>query len=72
MNKKIVIRRPINGISLNGWEYVTEDKEGEHIKFFENEENARQFLTDTGYTSEELQEDLDNGAIDICEWSDDK
>lgn len=72
MNKKIVIRRPINGIFLNGFEYVTEDAAGEHIKFFESEESARHFLIGTGYTAEDLQTDLDNGAIDICEWSDDE
>lgn len=68
MNKKFVIRRPINGISLNGYEYVTEDEAGENIIFFDSNEAAWQYLTDAGYTPEELQTDLDNCVIDICEW----
>lgn len=71
MEKKFVIRRPIGGISLNGYEYVTEDEAGENIMFFDSEEEARQYLIKAGYTPEELQEDLDECAIDICEWEGD-
>lgn len=68
MNKKFVIRRPINGISLNGYKYVTEDEAGKNIIFFDSNEAAWQYLIDAGYAPEELQTDLDNCVIDICEW----
>lgn len=68
MEEKFVIRRPIGGISLNGWEYVTKDEAGENIMFFCSEDEARQYLIEAGYPPEELQQDLDECAIDICNW----
>lgn len=68
MDKKFVIRRPIGGISLNGYEYVTEDEAGENIIFFGSEKAARQYLINAGYTPEELQADLDERVIDIDVW----
>lgn len=42
----VLIGRPINGISINGLEYVL-DENGEPIKF-ETDEQARQFLKEHG------------------------
>lgn len=66
-----VIRRSIGGISLNGYEYVLDGKDGD-IKFFDSEEQARNFLINAGYSPEELQEDLDNCTIDINVWEEDE
>lgn len=69
---KYVIRRPIGGIFLNGFEYVLDGENG-NILFFDNEEQARKFLIEAGYSAEELQKDLDSRAIDINVWeSEDK
>lgn len=68
---KFVIRRPIEGISLNGFEYVLDGEDGD-IKFFDSEEQARDFLINAGYSPEELQEDLDDRAIDINVWEEDE
>lgn len=64
---KYVIRRPIGGISLNGFEYVLDGEDG-NILFFDSEDQARKFLIEAGYSADELREDLDNRAIDINVW----
>ena len=46
MDKKIIIGRPINGIALNGNEYLLDEK-GE-IAQFDSEDAARKFLFDKG------------------------
>lgn len=49
----ISIARPISGISINGKEYVL-DKNGMAI-LFENEEKARGFLIENGYSDEDIE-----------------
>ena len=45
----IIIGRPIEGISLNGLEYLmTED--GEKEKEFKDKESAKKFLRENGHT----------------------
>ncbi|MCM1329981.1 MAG: hypothetical protein NC253_11130 [Ruminococcus sp.] len=68
---KYVIRRPIEGIFLNGFEYALTEEDGD-IKLFDSEEQAREFLIEAGYTAEELQADLDACAIDIDVWEGDE
>ena len=53
------IGRPINGISLNGLEYVL-DNQGQ-IKTFKTEKKAKDFMFANGIT----QEDFDNCAYII-------
>ena len=51
----IIIGRPINGISLNGDEYLLDDS-GEYMEF-KNEDEAKLFLRDNGfgeYSEDEL------------------
>lgn len=50
----VIIGRPINGISINGNEYVC-DKNGMAIVFVD-EETARAFLKDNGLTDENIED----------------
>lgn len=57
---KIVIGRYINGISLNGLEYLLEDN-SEKTKTFSSKEEAKQHLLDTdfsGWSDEELEDNF--------------
>lgn len=53
--KGVMIGRPINGISINGNEYACDEK-GRAI-VFEDENDARVFLKDNGYTDEAIEND---------------
>jgi len=55
---KVLIAKHINGISLNGREYVLDGPEGKPMEF-ESTEKAKEFLFANGGT----QEDLDDGCI---------
>jgi hypothetical protein len=50
--KRIIIGRPINGISINGLEYAL-DEHGK-IKEFSDKKEAEQFLKDNGFPDKEL------------------
>jgi hypothetical protein len=50
-----LIGRPINGISINGLEYVLDGEDGDVIEF-ETEEKAKEFLFQHGGTQEDLDE----------------
>lgn len=50
----VIIGRPINGISINGNEYVC-DKNGMAIVFVD-EDTARAFLKDNGLTDENIED----------------
>ena len=53
----IIIGKPVNGISLNGNEYLLNEK-GQLIKF-DDTDKAKQFLKDNGYdhlTDEEMED----------------
>lgn len=50
---KVIIGRPINGISINGLEYVC-DKDGFTI-VFESEEKAKSFLHINGVTDKDIE-----------------
>lgn len=67
MDVKYYIRRPIEGISLNGFEFVSEANDDKPI-LFDSEEAAKQYLINAGYSIEELERDLDSGAVDIDVW----
>lgn len=56
--KGVMIGRPINGISINGNEYVC-DKNGLAI-VFDDENDAREFLKSNGYTDEDIE---NNGIV---------
>ena len=47
------VGRPINGISLNGLEFLLES-EGGNIKLFDTYEAAESFLRDAGFDDEDL------------------
>ena len=51
----VLIGRPINGISINGLEYVCDD-DGYAISF-DNERSAREYLKANGYTEEAIEND---------------
>lgn len=57
----IEIGRPINGITLNGLEYVL-DENGNVLKF-KDEAAAMLFLQSHGIEKEELLEILENGGL---------
>jgi hypothetical protein len=50
--KRVIIGRPINGISINGLEYAL-DEHGE-VKEFVDKKEAEQFLKDNGFPDEDL------------------
>ena len=52
--EKVVIYRPINGIGLNGNEYVLDD-DGE-LMVFETEDDARRFLAACGIGEQEIED----------------
>lgn len=56
--KGVMIGRPINGISINGNEYVC-DENGLAI-IFDNENDAKEFLKSNGYTDEDIE---NNGIV---------
>jgi hypothetical protein len=51
--KKVIIGRPINGISINGLEYAL-DERGE-VKEFADKKEAVQFLKDNGFRNKDLE-----------------
>ena len=52
--RKIIVARPVSGITLNrALEFLLDDS-GE-IRVFDSEDQARKFLTDAGVAPEELQ-----------------
>lgn len=63
-----VIGRPINGCFLNDLEFVLDapDPDGA-IMTFDSADEAREYLINVGYTPEELDADIDSGAIQIKE-----
>lgn len=64
--RKYVIGRPINGISINGLEYVT-DNNGEEM-IFDSIENAKEFLDSHGIGEEEIEaEGILFKELDECE-----
>ena len=54
--KKVIVGRPINGISLNGLEYILDD-EGE-IRYFNSIEEAKALLREHGYDDEDMEDYL--------------
>ena len=44
----IIVGRPINGITINGLEYISDGDNG--VKKFKDEEEAKKFLNDNGIT----------------------
>lgn len=50
----VLVGRPINGISINGNEYLC-DSEGRAI-VFDDEADARAFLKDSGMTKEDIED----------------
>lgn len=64
-----VIYRAINGISLNGNEFLRDDNG--NTRMFSTQQEAFDFLLSAcpTYTAETLQDDLDEGIINIGEES---
>lgn len=52
MTKKISISRPVNGISLNGDEFLLDNNN--EVKTFDTEKEAQEFLLENGATHDEL------------------
>jgi len=52
----VIVGRPINGISLNGLEYILDD-EGE-IRYFDSVEEAKQLLREHGYDEDDMEDYL--------------
>ncbi len=51
--KRVKVGRHINGITLNGYEWLLTEEEGD-IMFFNSTEEAKQFLLEHGETEEGL------------------
>lgn len=71
MSNKVVVGRPINGISLNGYEWLLDgpEEEGGSEVTFENKEDAKQFLIDAGADEDDIEDEFvfkfidENGEI---------
>ena len=61
---KVVVGRPINGITINGLEWLLTD-EGE-VMIFDSEEQAKQFPKDHSVTDEALEEAVFLHSIGTC------
>jgi hypothetical protein len=61
--KKYIIGRPVNGITINGREYVRNDKD--ELMLFDSENEAKAFLAKHGVT------DLESQGIEILLDEDD-
>lgn len=54
MSKAVIVGRPINGISINGLEYLLDNEDQTMI--FENEDAAKDYLRQHNFTEEEIEE----------------
>lgn len=61
---KVIAGRPINGITINGLEWLLTD-DGE-VMIFDSEEQAVQFLKDHGVTDDALEEVVFVHSIGTC------
>jgi hypothetical protein len=52
-DKRVIIGRPINGISINGLEYALD--EHDEIKEFAGKKEAVQFLKDNGFLDKDME-----------------
>lgn len=61
----VIIGRPINGISINGLEYLLDCED--EVMIFDSEEDAKKYLSDqTGYTDEDFDDLEFIHSIGIC------
>lgn len=54
--KKVIVGRPINGISLNGLEYILDDED--EIRYFDSIDEAKTLLREHGYDDEDMEDYL--------------
>lgn len=64
MSKAVIVGRPINGISINGLEYLMDD-EGAY-KIFDDTGAAKKFLMENGFDEEDLEELVFKESIGTC------
>lgn len=64
MSKAVIVGRPINGISINGLEYLMDD-EGAY-KIFDDIDAAKKFLMENGFDEENLEELVFKESIGTC------
>ena len=60
MSNKVVVGRPINGISLNGYEWLLDgpEEEGGSEMMFDTKEDAKQFLINAGADDEDIEDEF--------------
>ncbi len=54
--KKVIVGRPINGISLNGLEYILDGDD--EIRYFDSIDEAKTLLREHGYDDEDMEDYL--------------
>lgn len=64
MSKAVIVGRPINGISINGLEYLMDD-EGDY-KIFDDIDTAKKFLMENGFDKEDMEELVFKESIGTC------
>lgn len=64
MSKAVIVGRPINGISLNGLEWLLNDDGTQRV--FENSAEADAFLRKNGFTDEDLDYLVFRESIGTC------
>lgn len=64
MSKSVIVGRPINGISINGLEYLMDDEGG--YKIFDDMDSAKKFLIENGFDEEDMEELVFKESIGTC------
>lgn len=64
MSKAVIVGRPINGISINGLEWLLDDDGGYIV--FENADAAKKFLMEHGFEEEDMEKLVFVESIGTC------
>lgn len=61
---KVIVGRPINGISINGLEWLMDDED--KVLIFDGEDAAKEYLGERGFTDEDFEEVVFKHSIGTC------
>ena len=64
MSKSVIVGRPINGISINGLEWLV-DEDG-YVEIFVGIDQAKEYLRSKGVTDEEMEDLTFKESIGTC------
>ena len=64
MSKAVIVGRPINGITINGLEYLMDDEGA--FKIFDDMDAAKKFLTENGFDEAGMEDLVFVESIGTC------